>query len=164
MKLGLMIGSEYTSLRSGVELARSAEQAGFESLWMPEFWRSYSVPVAAVAEATTRIRLGTNASSRPRSEARKRAAQAVGTISRLNTTSTPAIWTELVTTTPRLRATHLLRSGPTNFAAATLAEDHPDRSLTDLLGKPAHPSHDPILSRNGASGKLGAVHTQSATP
>ena len=44
MKLGLMIGSEYTSLRSGVELARSAEQAGFESLWMPEFWRSYSVP------------------------------------------------------------------------------------------------------------------------
>ena len=29
MKLGLMIGSEYTSLRSGVELARSAEQAGF---------------------------------------------------------------------------------------------------------------------------------------
>ena len=24
-------------------------------------------------------------------------------------------------------------------------------------GKPAHPSHDPILSRNGASGKLGAV-------
>ena len=50
MKLGLMIGSEHTSLRSGVELARSAEQAGFESLWMPEFWRSYSVPVAAVAE------------------------------------------------------------------------------------------------------------------
>ena len=27
---------------------------------MPEFWRSYSVPVAAIAEATTRIRLGTN--------------------------------------------------------------------------------------------------------
>ena len=24
--------------------ARSAEQAGFGSLWMPEFWRSYSVP------------------------------------------------------------------------------------------------------------------------
>ena len=60
MKLGLMIGSEHTSLRSGVELARSAEQAGFESLWMPEFWRSCSVPAAAVAEATTRIRLCTN--------------------------------------------------------------------------------------------------------
>ena len=36
-------------------------------------------------------------------------------------------------------------------------EHHPHRSLPHLRGKPAWSRHDPILSRNGASGKPGAV-------
>jgi hypothetical protein len=36
-------------------------------------------------------------------------------------------------------------------------EYHPHRSLAHLRGKPARSRHDPILSRNGASDKPGAV-------
>ena len=42
-------------------------------------------------------------------------------------------------------------------------EDHPHRSLPNLLGKPACSCHDSILSRNGASGKSGAVHLCCST-
>ena len=58
MKLGLMIGNEHISLREGAEIGRLAEGAGFESLWMSDFWRSYSVQLAAMAETTSRVRLG----------------------------------------------------------------------------------------------------------
>src|SRR5437899_1908213 len=37
-------------------------------------------------------------------------------------------------------------------------EHHPHRSLAHLRGKPARSRHDPILSRDGASDKPGAVH------
>jgi hypothetical protein len=37
-------------------------------------------------------------------------------------------------------------------------EDQPHRPLADLLGKPRSACHDSILSRNGVSGKPGAVH------
>ena len=40
-------------------------------------------------------------------------------------------------------------------------EDHPDRSIADLLGKPASACHDSILSKNGDSGKPGAVQGSS---
>jgi transposase InsO family protein len=38
-----------------------------------------------------------------------------------------------------------------------LLEDHPDRPLPDLLRIPGSPCHDPILSRNGVSGKPGGL-------
>ena len=57
-KLGLMISNEHIALREGAEIGRLAEAAGFESLWMSDFWRSYSVQLAAVAETTKRARLG----------------------------------------------------------------------------------------------------------
>ena len=40
---------------------------------------------------------------------------------------------------------------------APVLEDHPYRSLPNLLGRPARSCHDSILSRNGASGNLGAI-------
>ena len=43
-------------------------------------------------------------------------------------------------------------------------EHHPHRSLPHLRGKPTRSRHDPILSRNGASGKPGAVHEFCAHP
>jgi hypothetical protein len=39
-----------------------------------------------------------------------------------------------------------------------MLEDHPDRSLSDFLGILACACHHSILSRNGVSGKPGAVH------
>jgi probable F420-dependent oxidoreductase len=43
-----------------VEMARLVEEAGFESVWATEFYdRSASVAMAAMAQATTSIRLGT---------------------------------------------------------------------------------------------------------
>ena len=42
-----------------VNLAVQAEQAGFDSVWTTEFnWRSATVPMAAIAVATTRITIG----------------------------------------------------------------------------------------------------------
>lgn len=61
-KLGIMFQFAETSLEAGVGLARLAEESGFDSVWVPEFYRSYSVTLAAIATQTQRIRLGTNVS------------------------------------------------------------------------------------------------------
>lgn len=49
-------------MTTGIELAQRAEKAGFDSVWVPDFYRSYSVALAAVATATDRVKLGTNVS------------------------------------------------------------------------------------------------------
>jgi hypothetical protein len=45
-----------------------------------------------------------------------------------------------------------------------MLQDHADRTLLDLRGKPAGSGHDAILSRNGVSGNLGAVHSIRPRP
>ena len=57
MKLGLFLGGQNTPMKSIVELGQGAETAGFDSVWVPEFWRSGYVPLTAIACATTRVRL-----------------------------------------------------------------------------------------------------------
>ncbi len=57
MKLGLLLGGENTPLKDVVELGVAAEAAGFDSILCPEFWRSAFVPLAALAGATSRVRL-----------------------------------------------------------------------------------------------------------
>jgi probable F420-dependent oxidoreductase len=54
--LGIVVGGE---LRSLPGLARRAEEAGFESVWVAETARSAFVQAALVAEATERITVGT---------------------------------------------------------------------------------------------------------
>ena len=57
MKLGLWLGSENTALQDTLELGRSADAGGFDSLWCPEYWRSAAVPLAILAAETERVRL-----------------------------------------------------------------------------------------------------------
>ena len=54
--LGIVVGGELAHLP---ELARRAEQAGYESVWVAETARSAFVQAALVAQATTRVRVGT---------------------------------------------------------------------------------------------------------
>jgi probable F420-dependent oxidoreductase len=54
--LGIGLGG---SIAEVVELAVAAERAGFESTWVAELERSAFVQAAAIASATTRIRIGT---------------------------------------------------------------------------------------------------------
>ncbi|HYX10517.1 MAG TPA: LLM class flavin-dependent oxidoreductase [Candidatus Acidoferrum sp.] len=56
MRLGLGIGG---SIADVADLARSAEKAGFESVWTAELTRSSLVQAAAAICATRRIRVGT---------------------------------------------------------------------------------------------------------
>ena len=58
MRLGLLL--ELPTQRENVEIARRAEQAGFDSVWAPEF-HNHSGPLAlaAAAAVTERIELGT---------------------------------------------------------------------------------------------------------
>ncbi|MGY9072754.1 MAG: LLM class flavin-dependent oxidoreductase [Acidimicrobiales bacterium] len=58
MQFGMMIGFE-KSIAAQVDLAQRAEAAGIDSLWMVEAQRSASVPLTAVAAATSSIGLGT---------------------------------------------------------------------------------------------------------
>src|SRR5436309_4393864 len=54
--LGIVVGGELAHLP---ELARRAEQAGYESVWVAETARSAFVQAALVAQTTTRVRVGT---------------------------------------------------------------------------------------------------------
>jgi probable F420-dependent oxidoreductase len=67
MDLGLVVGGDLRSLAS---VAREAERAGFESVWVAETARSAFVQAAVVAQATSRITVGTDiALAFPRSPA-----------------------------------------------------------------------------------------------
>lgn len=57
-RVALLFGGSL-SLSQQAALAREAEEVGFDSLWTGEFWRSSMVPLAALAPATKRVRLGT---------------------------------------------------------------------------------------------------------
>ena len=57
MDLGLSIGGD---LRRLADRARQAEDAGFESVWVAETARSVFVQAALVAQATSRVTIGTN--------------------------------------------------------------------------------------------------------
>jgi F420-dependent oxidoreductase-like protein len=63
LRLGLQLGYWTAATRSARELidaARHAEDLGFDSVWTGEAWSSDAFsPLAAVAGATTRLRLGT---------------------------------------------------------------------------------------------------------
>lgn len=58
MRLGLLLGFEDT-LDEVVTIAREGESAGLGSMYLVEAGRSASVPAAAVAAATERVRVGT---------------------------------------------------------------------------------------------------------
>jgi F420-dependent oxidoreductase-like protein len=63
LKLGLQLGywtAQPRSARELVELARSVEDAGFDSVWTGESWSSDAFsPLAAIAAATSRVKLCT---------------------------------------------------------------------------------------------------------
>lgn len=56
MKLSLAPWAE--SLRELVDVSRRAEAGGIDTVWLPELHRSATVPLAAVALATSTVRLG----------------------------------------------------------------------------------------------------------
>jgi alkanesulfonate monooxygenase SsuD/methylene tetrahydromethanopterin reductase-like flavin-dependent oxidoreductase (luciferase family) len=59
MELGIMLaGGGGLSVPDLVQLGKRAEQAGFGGVYVPESWRSGFVPVAAIAAATERVRVG----------------------------------------------------------------------------------------------------------
>ncbi len=58
MKLGLYLFGDGMRLGQIGELAAAAEAAGFESLWTGEYWHSGFQTAAAVARATTDVRIG----------------------------------------------------------------------------------------------------------
>jgi 5,10-methylenetetrahydromethanopterin reductase len=59
MKLGLIFPGGGMKIREMVTIAKEAEGAGFDSLYVTEAWRSGFVPLTALAMATQRVRLGT---------------------------------------------------------------------------------------------------------
>ena len=58
MRLGLSLFGLEKSVKDMVELARLAEDAGFEQLYTVEGVRESLVPLVAIATATKRIQLG----------------------------------------------------------------------------------------------------------
>jgi F420-dependent oxidoreductase-like protein len=59
-RLGIAFGWRESPLENILTCARYAEQVGVESIWVPEAWgRDAFLALAAVAEATGRVRLGT---------------------------------------------------------------------------------------------------------
>ena len=54
VKVGLALTGEDMPITDMVALAVEAEEAGFDSVWVPEFWRSPFVPLTAIAQATSR--------------------------------------------------------------------------------------------------------------
>src|SRR5439155_5756382 len=52
---------------------------------------------------------------------------------------------------------------PLRIVLVLLLEDHPNCPVPNLGGEPARSCHDPILSRNGASGNPGAVQSKNTT-
>lgn len=59
MELGIMLaGGGGLSVPDLAELGRRSEAAGLDSVYVPESWRSGFVPIAAIAAATQRVRVG----------------------------------------------------------------------------------------------------------
>lgn len=59
MKQGIIFAGGGTTIRQMAELARQAELAGLDSVYVTEAWRSGFVPLAAIAQATDSIEIGT---------------------------------------------------------------------------------------------------------
>lgn len=57
-RLGMALTGGGMSIAQLVELGRRAERAGIEGIYLTEAWRSAWIPLAALATATTRVRLG----------------------------------------------------------------------------------------------------------
>ena len=58
MKQGIIFAGGGTTIREIAELARRAELAGLDSVYVTEAWRSAFVPLAAIAQATESIEIG----------------------------------------------------------------------------------------------------------
>ncbi len=58
MKQGIIFAGGGTTIRQMADLARQAELAGLDSVYVTEAWRSAFVPLAAIAEATESIEIG----------------------------------------------------------------------------------------------------------
>ena len=58
MKFALFLPQGELSMKQLLELAQEAEAAGFDSIWCPEYFRYGYVLLTAVAQATTRVRMG----------------------------------------------------------------------------------------------------------
>lgn len=58
MQLGLMFPGGGMSMEDMLVIAREAEASGFDSVYCVEAWRSAFVPLAALAQATDRLRIG----------------------------------------------------------------------------------------------------------
>jgi 5,10-methylenetetrahydromethanopterin reductase len=58
MKLGLIFPGGGMRIRDMVAIGKEAEEAGFDSLYVTEAWRSGFVPLTALTLATQRVRLG----------------------------------------------------------------------------------------------------------
>ena len=67
-RISLMLKGQGMAISEMVDVARRAEEAAYESLWVPEFWRECFVPLAAIALNTSRIGVASGiALSYPRS-------------------------------------------------------------------------------------------------
>lgn len=60
MRIGFQIQGEAVSMQEIVGYAQAVEAGGFDTVWLSEAWRDSFVPAAAIACATSRIRIGTN--------------------------------------------------------------------------------------------------------
>jgi 5,10-methylenetetrahydromethanopterin reductase len=58
MDVGLLLAGGGTTMSEMVEIAQEAENAGVDSVYIAEAWRSAFVPLAAIAAGTNRIRIG----------------------------------------------------------------------------------------------------------
>ena len=58
MRHGLLLVGEGSSIREMVDLSQAAEAAGMDSVYCVEGYRSAFVPLAAIAAATRRVRIG----------------------------------------------------------------------------------------------------------
>ncbi len=59
MRLGLTLTGDQLTMAEMVRFACQAEEAGFDSVWVPEAWREAFVPLTAIALQTERVRIGT---------------------------------------------------------------------------------------------------------
>ena len=65
-----MLKGQGMTISEMVAFAQRAEEQGYESVWVPEFWRECFVPLAAIAMSTSHIRVAAGvALAYPRSAA-----------------------------------------------------------------------------------------------
>ena len=60
LSVEIVLTGERLSMPEVVDLAVEAEDAGFGGIWMAEAYRSCTVPLAAIAQRTSRARIGSN--------------------------------------------------------------------------------------------------------